>query len=48
MSALSWLENESMDPVVPSIEMAVTNNASTQTSVAMGHDTTLPKYKDGM
>lgn len=34
-----------MDPVVPSIQMAVTNTASIQTSVAMGYDTTLPKYK---
>lgn len=45
VSAFSWLENESTDPVLPSVEMTVTNNAAAQHSVAKGHHTTLAKYK---
>lgn len=45
VSVLSWPENKSMDPLPPSIEMAVTNNVSAQNSLTKGHHTTLPEYE---
>lgn len=45
VSSFSWLENESTDPVPPSVAMVVTNNTADQHSVAKGHHTTLAKYK---